>query len=78
VTRALIAAALLGAACAGTLPPDAPREAVARAACQDWIGRHNLAERPRRGTRDWDRLVQLCVARHMGAAGQIDRELASR
>ncbi len=65
-------------ACAGSLPPDAFPKQVARAECTAWLGQHNLAQRPRRGTVAWDQLVELCVAKNRGAAGEIDRALEGR
>lgn len=65
------------AACAGTLPPDATPKQIARSECRTWLGQQNLSERPRRGTAAWDQVIDLCVAKTLSAAGEIDRALES-
>lgn len=71
-------AALLLTACAGTLPPDATPRQIAREECRSWMGVHGFKEGLRRGTRGWDQALELCIAGHLSAAGELDRELAAR
>lgn len=71
------AALLLGAACAGALPPDATPRQVARAECDRWVGRHSLMQRPERGTEAYRQLVELCVAKHQPWLGVEPAERAA-
>lgn len=70
--KRLILASLLLSACAS---PD-PIRLAARRECDDWLGRHNLMQRPGRGTRAYAQLIDICVRKHTGIEGEIDNALA--
>lgn len=70
-------AALLLTACAGTLPPDATPRQLAREECRTYLGRTGFSAGLRRGTARWDQAVELCTARYLGPAGEIDRAAAA-
>ena len=69
----LVIAALSLSACAGVYPPaNATHAQIAKADCETWLGRHNLMQRPERGTRAWSDLVDVCVAKHQPWIGVED------
>jgi hypothetical protein len=74
--RAAILALALLAACAGHLPVDATPRQTARWECEDFMARAPLTEL-RRGTALWDQALGICIAQHLGPAGEIDRTIAS-
>jgi hypothetical protein len=75
--RATIALALLGAACAGQLPPDATPRQVARADCRTWLDRHaNLMDGMRHGSPLYASALDRCTELHTGPGAEIDQEIA--
>lgn len=75
----LIVGLLLSTGCAGFFRVDTTSPlAVARHECENWLGWHNLMQRPRRGTTEWYELVNICTRKHLASAGaEIDRALAA-